>query len=119
MRKAMAALLVIGSLGLIGCNDKPKEDVSAAPPPPIEPAPAPAPSAYPMAAPAPVAVEPVYAPAPVTSTGARSYTVKKGDTLYGIARREYGDASRVKDILAANPGINPNVIKVGQKLNLP
>ncbi|MCE9590402.1 MAG: LysM peptidoglycan-binding domain-containing protein [Planctomycetes bacterium] len=115
MRRTMAVLLVIGSAGLLGCQDKPKEDASATPPPPLEPA---APVAAPAPAPAPVPVPAeTYAPAP--AAGARSYTVKKGDTLYGIARREYGDARKVKDIIAANPGLDPNKIKVGQKINLP
>ena len=32
----------------------------------------------------------------------RTYTVKKGDTLYDIARKVYGDGTRFKDIQAAN-----------------
>lgn len=45
------------------------------------------------------------------------YTVKQGDTLYGICKR-LGIA--LQDLLAANPSIrDPNSIKKGQVLNLP
>jgi nucleoid-associated protein YgaU len=93
-------------------------------------------------APAPVMVQPVQpiqpvqpvvsdtppvvqAPAPssvASSTPAitgNTYTIQKGDTLYKIARAKYGEASAVKKILAANPGLNGNTIKAGQKINLP
>jgi len=111
----MALICVVGLLGLTGCqNNKAAQDSAVSPPPPMETAPTPAPA--PVAAPTPVEVDPAYAPA---ATAGRAYTVKKGDTLYGIARREYNDPRRVKDIINANPGIDPNKIIVGQKLNLP
>ena len=45
------------------------------------------------------------------------YTVKKGDTLWGIGQR-YGVA--LADILAANPGIkNPNLIYPGDRVRIP
>ncbi len=62
--------------------------------------------------------KPSLAPA-ADGSKAQVYTVKKGDTLYSIARNVYGDASKYKEIIRANPGIDPNKIKVGQKLNLP
>lgn len=52
-------------------------------------------------------------------TGARSYVVKKGDSLREIAAATLGDAARWKDIVAANPGLQPNKLAVGQKLRLP
>jgi len=64
---------------------------------------------------APVATPP--APA-VTSTGG-TYTIKKGDTFIRIAREVYGTPSAMKDIQAANPGVDPRKLKVGQVINLP
>ena len=48
-----------------------------------------------------------------------TYTIKKGDTFIKIAREVYGDPSRMKDIAAANPGVNPNKLKIGQTIVLP
>lgn len=50
------------------------------------------------------------------STGGEVYTVKSGDTLSRIAKH-YG--TTVKAIEAANPGVDPNHIKVSQKLTIP
>ena len=59
------------------------------------------------------------ASASATSTGATTYTVQKGDTLYKIARDHYGDGKKWSRIVAANPGLSPASLKAGQKLNLP
>jgi nucleoid-associated protein YgaU len=48
-----------------------------------------------------------------------SYTIQKGDTLFKIARSRYGDASAVRKIKEANPGLDADHIRVGQKINLP
>ena len=62
------------------------------------------------------------APAPTSTSSSAAtpspatYTVKSGDTLVDIARRK---KLSVPDLLDANPDIDPNVIRVGQKLNLP
>jgi nucleoid-associated protein YgaU len=45
--------------------------------------------------------------------------VRRGDTLWSIAQRTYGDGKRWRDIAAANPGIEPTRLKVGQTLVLP
>lgn len=44
------------------------------------------------------------------------YQVKSGDTLYALSRH-YGVS--VKTILQANTGINPNSLKIGQKIVIP
>ena len=54
---------------------------------------------------------------PQTGGELTSYTVKKGDTLSQLAA---DNNVSVKDIMQANPDItDPNVIKVGQKINIP
>ena len=61
-------------------------------------------------------------PAPAASSAnplaGKSYTVQKGDTLWNIAQRAYGDGKQYKKIVAAN-SIKGDVVKVGQKLTLP
>jgi len=52
--------------------------------------------------------------APVITTTA--YTVRQGDTLTGIAVR-YG--LRWQDVVAVNPGISPNRLRIGQVIQLP
>ncbi len=48
-----------------------------------------------------------------------SYTVVKGDHLWNIAVRAYGDGYKWTTIAAANNLKNPGYIEVGQKLKLP
>lgn len=57
---------------------------------------------------------PTFTPAPPAS-----HVVEPGETLIAIARNELGDASRWRDIVAVNPGLNPSEIKAGQRLKLP
>ena len=67
---------------------------------------------YENAAPAP-APDPKPEPKPEPNT----YTVKKGDTLWAIARAH---KVMLKDLIAANPQIkNPNLIYPGQKITIP
>lgn len=51
----------------------------------------------------------------------RYHTVIKKDTLFGLARMYYNDASRWKDIYAANRTDlgDPNRIRIGQRLVIP
>ncbi len=62
---------------------------------------------------------PVIEPAPVLETG--TYTVVSGDSLWKIARAQYGNGSQWKAIYEANKEIikNPNLIYAGQKLMIP
>lgn len=50
-----------------------------------------------------------------------SYTVKEGDRLSAIAKREYGDAAKWKQIYEANKHIikDPDLIYPGQELTIP
>jgi nucleoid-associated protein YgaU len=58
---------------------------------------------------------------PSTTSGERSYTVRKGDSLSKIAKREYGDAQQWRRIFENNRDIidNPDLIYPGQVLRLP
>ena len=52
----------------------------------------------------------------------KTYTVKKGDCLYNIARQFYGNPNEWKKIYNANKGVigkNPNLIYPGQKYTIP
>lgn len=50
----------------------------------------------------------------------KTYTVVKGDSLWAIAKKMYGDGSKWGDIAKANPDIkNPNLIYPNQVLNIP
>lgn len=49
---------------------------------------------------------------------AKTYTVKKGDTLWDIAENELGDGFRYKEIKTLN-NLKTDTIKIGQVLKLP
>jgi len=80
----------------------------------VEPVPLPVPEPAPLPEP-----RPVVTPEPVQPETPRFYVVKKGDTLWRIAARIYGNGQRYRDILAANPGLVPSRMQVGQKLLIP
>jgi nucleoid-associated protein YgaU len=48
-----------------------------------------------------------------------SYTVAKGDSLWDISVRAYGDGYKWVEIAEANNLVNPNVIHAGNVLSLP
>ena len=59
--------------------------------------------------------------APASTGPSRSYTVVKGDSIWKIARKMYpGDTKNGEDkIMAANPGVSPKKLKLGQVLVIP
>ena len=61
------------------------------------------------------------APAPTgqPSNVARTHVIQSGETLSSIAAAAYGDRNLYPAIIRANPGIDPNRLKVGSTLNLP
>ncbi|MFH0856098.1 MAG: LysM peptidoglycan-binding domain-containing protein, partial [Candidatus Omnitrophota bacterium] len=73
-----------------------------------------------ISAAAPKDAQPVSAadPEPAKTALAAAYTVNKGDTLSAIARRFN---IKLQDLIAANESVraNPNMIRVGQALNIP
>ncbi len=56
-----------------------------------------------------------------TSSSARTYTVVKGDTLFRIAMKYYGNGDRYRDILTANRSVvsKPQDLRPGMKLVIP
>lgn len=82
---------------------------SARPAPPAD-APAQPPSAQKPATPPAAA-----APAP-SSSGAKTHTIRSGDTLDGIAKK-YGVS--VAALQKANPGLNPRRLQLGKTIKLP
>lgn len=123
-------VVLLGALLLQGCKktDGAGEQPQAAAPtnqpyPPFD-ATAPPPSTPPVASapttPPPETVTPP-PPAPVTEPprtmgAAREHTVARGD-YYAALATKYGVT--IKAIAAANPGVNPTRLQIGQKLNIP
>ena len=62
---------------------------------------------------------PASAVTPASKLARSSYIVKKGDTLYRIAKSRYGNGKQWQRIAAANPGVSPSTLHVGQKLLMP
>jgi len=51
--------------------------------------------------------------------GSRTHSVQRDEYLIDISEKYYGTTAKWKTIADANPGINPNNLKVGQKLVIP
>lgn len=87
---------------------------------------APIPTEQPVAA-QPVMAQPVSDVQPVSyasnnpspTSARKTYTIKKGDTLFSIAKANYGSGRDWQKIVAANPGLEPNKLKVGQQIVIP
>jgi LysM repeat protein len=47
------------------------------------------------------------------------HLVASGETLSDISKTYFGTTTRWKDIVKANPGVNPETLKVGQKIVIP
>ncbi|MGN7397555.1 peptidoglycan-binding protein [Peribacillus frigoritolerans] len=45
------------------------------------------------------------------------YTIQEGDTLWSIAHKDGTGGVQVEDLIKANPGIVPEKLKIGQKIN--
>ena len=142
MRLPIALIAAAGLLVVAGCEKKPKPEAASevGPPtlpsesklepmtelPPAEPltelpprqkSPAEAPSSRPgTIEPPPRPKLPGTAAAPAETF---AYTVKRGDTLYSLARRFLGKGSRWKEITAVNPGLTPQNLQAGQTIKIP
>lgn len=140
MRWTLIATLLSALILLTACKSSQDRQLADVPPPPpssldtasgssmdfVEPLPplpmvpvepmAPAPTVtFDQAAPAPAAA---LRPMPA-GTASQTYTVRKGDTLWSIAARHYGDGKMWTAIVDANPGIDPKKLAVGQTITLP
>lgn len=75
---------------------------------PVPPAPEPTP-------------EPTPTPTPTPAPAPRQYVVTRGDSLWSIAQRYYGNPLKWRDIYSANKSAikNPNMIYPGQTLTIP
>ena len=51
--------------------------------------------------------------------GGKTYFVRRGDTLFQIAREQCGSGAKWRQIAALNPGLTPANLKAGQKLLMP
>ncbi len=69
----------------------------------------------PAPTPSPAALPPVAVSAPM----ARTHRVAAGESPYSIAESVYGSPRYYKRILAANPGLDPRHLKIGQILVIP
>jgi len=125
--KKLIAFAVVAALAVVaGCAKKTITPTASntitdvAPPPPIH-------NGITPAAPISTAYsDPVVAPADdvtpsrtIAGGSGKSYVVKKGDTLWAIAQRTYGDGKQYRRIVAANPNIKGDRVFAGQKIVLP
>jgi len=119
---ALTFMIIVGLL-TIGCSkdaktasfNGEKSDV-------LNVAAAPAPAAEPVAAQPVYDAQPVsYAAAPTQTVGAanKSYTIKKGDTLFSIAKSQFGSGRDWQKLVSANPGLDPQKLRVGQQIVIP
>lgn len=51
--------------------------------------------------------------------GGKQYTIRKGDTLWSIAKKHLGSGKRWKEIMDRNPGLDPHGLKIGQVITIP
>jgi nucleoid-associated protein YgaU len=111
----VAVMALVGGCGMFGKKSTPQQSALT------DVAPPPSPSHGPTT---PVTVVPVTSdvasPADAAAPAAgQKYTVKKGDTLWSLAAKTYGNGTQYKKIESANPSIKNGRINVGQTITLP
>jgi hypothetical protein len=98
-------------------------DVTPPPPPATAPAAPPPAKATPSPTTAPAAPPPAAAPAKPVSPEGTTYFVHRvqhpGETVSIVAAWYLGDKMRFDVLAAANPEINPKLIKVGMRIRIP
>jgi LysM repeat protein len=121
LKFAVGCVLVVSVTGLVamliqGCQRKPAEELNPpvfvdTNPPPVEV------SNPPVVLPPLPTNPPVVVPPPVVEAPAGTeYVVVKGDSLAKIAKK---NGVTLKALEAANPGVVPTKLKIGQKLVIP
>jgi len=125
MKLAVLCVLVAGVTGLMGmliqgCKREQVETENTPPPADtntvvVDTNPPPMVASNPPVA-APPVVAPAPAPAPVPEAAGTEYVVVKGDSFAKIAKK---NGVSIKAIQAANPGVAPTKLKVGQKISIP
>lgn len=125
MKKFVMASLMVVAGASVGCSSNQKQELAQVPPPPapleqgsFEPVQVQAQPATAAAADSSATVTPASYQTMTLTTGA-THTIQKGDTLYSIARKHYGSGNRWQDIVAANPGLDPQKLPVGKTIVLP
>lgn len=87
------------------------------PAPPIEYV-APSTPAQPSASPVYTPPEPAVTSTPAPTTG-QTYTIQRGDTAWGLAKRFYGDGKQFHRIFDANPGLSEKNFPAGKTITIP
>lgn len=73
----------------------------------------------PALSPQPEAREPASRGGAVAQTRTVEYIVQPDDSMWMIAKRWFGDPNRWREIARGNPDVNPDRLRVGQRLQLP
>ncbi len=131
MRHVGIVVVALSLAVIVGCKQQSEppqtmaypEPQALEPVPPAEPT---APEPAPYVAPAPVQpaeptnLEQLAPPAPaMPAPASRTYTIKKGDTLWSIAVKLLGNGQRWREIVDLNPGLEPTKLRIGQVITLP
>lgn len=125
MRWTLIAALVSTVALMSACKSSQDRQLADVPPPPPSTLDQTASEPMPLApvesmAPSPTVTFDQPAPQPIPAPAAGgSYTIRKGDTLWSIAARHYGDGKMWTQIVDANPGLDPKKLAVGQVISLP
>jgi nucleoid-associated protein YgaU len=122
MRKLTFGGVMVLGMAMLGCQQEQKPAQTTSARPTALDVSGPAVSSTPTYQPAPTSVATPAGDATVTQTSSASaanYTVKKGDTLYRIAKDRYGDGKQWQKIASANPGVSASTLRVGQTLVIP